>query len=110
VDKFLANRGNILEGMKLSHAKARDFAEKVLDAIKVVKKDYVKETNQGQMVDWAVRGLYRKVDEKVPDDVAKKLANVKDMKSTELMALLTDVRERLGKREDLDNHKDVDDA
>src|SRR5262249_31498348 len=48
------------------------------------------------------------LDEKVPDDVVKKLADVKDMKPTELQALLSDVRKRLGKREDLDNHKDID--
>jgi carboxyl-terminal processing protease len=110
VDKFLENRTKIVEGMKLTKAAARDFAETVLNAIQVVKKNYVKETNEGQLVDWAIRGLYRSLDEKIPDDVAKKLAGVKTLSNTELRRLLTDVRERLGKREDLDNHKDVDDA
>src|SRR5262249_30280103 len=34
----------------------------------------------------------------------------KSMKDRELREMLTDVLERLGKREDLDNHKDIDDA
>ena len=70
-------------------------------------------STEGQLVDWAVRGLYRSLDEKVPDDVAKKLDSVKTMKNPndrDLRTLLTDVRERLGKREDLDNHKDIDDT
>ncbi len=110
VDKFLENRAKIVEGMKLTHKAARDFAETVLDAVNLVKDKYVKETSKGQLVEWAVRGLYRSLDEKVPDDVAKKLAGIKTMKDRDLRELLTDVRERLGKREDLDNHKDIDDA
>ncbi|HKI31083.1 MAG TPA: S41 family peptidase [Gemmataceae bacterium] len=109
-DKFLENRSKILEGMKLPHKSARDFAETVLDGIDIVKKNYVKETSKGQLVEWAVRGLYRALDEPVPDDVGKKLAGIKTMKERELRELLTDVRERLGKREDLDNHKDIDDT
>jgi carboxyl-terminal processing protease len=109
-DKFLENRTKIVEGMKLTHKAARDFAETILDATDLVKDKYVKEVNKGQLVEWAVRGLYRSLDEKVPDDVAKKLAGTKTMKDRELRELLTDVRERLGKREDLDNHKDIDDA
>jgi C-terminal peptidase prc len=109
-DKFLTNRSKIVEGMKLTRDAARDFAETVLDAAQMVRRNYVKEINEGQMVEWAVRGLYRAVDEKVPDEIAKKLAGVKTMKERELRTLLTDARERLGKREDLDNHKDIDDA
>jgi C-terminal peptidase prc len=109
-DKFLQNRSKILDGMKLSHKTARDFAETILDGIDIVKKNYVKETNKGQLVEWAVRGLYRALDEPIPEDVTKKLAGVKTMKERELRELLTDVRERLGKREDLDDHKDIDDT
>src|SRR5207247_1896943 len=109
-DKFLENRTKIVEEMKLSHKSARDFAETILDAIDLVQKQYIKELNKGQMVEWAIRGLYKSLDERPPDDVAKKLAGIKTMKAGELRELLTDVRERLGKREDLDNHKDIDDT
>ncbi len=115
VDKFLENRNKIVEGMKLTHKAARDFAETVLDAIDLVKDKYVKPVKKGQMVDWAVRGLYRSLDLSVPEDVAKKLTDLQSVaegkdKDRKLRELLTDVRERLGKREDLDNHKDIDDT
>jgi len=110
VKEFLDKRADILDGTKLSKSMAHDFAEKVIDATKVIKEDYIKEVNQGQMVDWAIRGLYREVEEKVPADVAKKLADAKEMPEKDLLALLMDVRLRLGKREDLENHKDIDQA
>jgi C-terminal peptidase prc len=110
VDKFLENRSKLLEGMKLPHAAAREFARTVLDAIDIVKKNYVKDVTKGQLVEWAIRGLYRSLDEKLPDEIVKKFANVKDMQTSDLTALLTDARERLGKREDLDKHKDIDSA
>jgi C-terminal peptidase prc len=110
VDKFLTNRSKLVEGMKLSNDAARDFAKTVLDAIELVQSHYVKATSKGELVDWAIRGLYRSVDEHIPDDLRQKLAGAKTMKESELRQLLTDARERLGKREDLDKHKDIDDA
>jgi C-terminal peptidase prc len=110
VEKFLEQRQNVLDGTRLTRVAAREFAEKVIDATKMISKDYVKKVNQGEMVGWAIKGLYRKVEEKVPDDLSKKLANVKEMKERDLKDLLADARQRLGKREDLDNHKDIDQA
>jgi C-terminal peptidase prc len=110
VDKFLENRTKLVAAMKLSHDAAREFASTVLDAIDLVRDKYVKEVNKGQLVEWAIRGLYRSLDMTVPEEVTKKLGGVKTMTNRELRELLTDVRERLGKREDLDNHKDIDDA
>ncbi|HZT81159.1 MAG TPA: S41 family peptidase, partial [Gemmataceae bacterium] len=110
VDKFLHNRARLVAGTRLPAGAARTFAATVLGATRVVQEGYVKEVNQGQLVDWAVRGLYRKLDEKVPDDLTKKLANVGAFKERELFGLLADARTRLGKREDLDGHKDIDGA
>src|SRR5262249_57410183 len=42
------------------------------------------------------------------DEINDRLAKVKELKDAELTTLLADARERLGKREDLDNHKDID--
>jgi C-terminal peptidase prc len=108
VAKFLEERETILDGTKLRRALAINFSETVIDATRVILKDYVKDVKQGDMVAWAIRGLYRKIDERMPEDIAKKLASAKEMKEKELLALLTDVRMRLGKREDLDRHKDID--
>jgi carboxyl-terminal processing protease len=106
----LSTGARILRGTRLPGRAARDFAATVLDATRVVREGYVKEVNQGQMIDWAVRGLYRKLDEEVPDGVAGKLANAQRLREKELFALLVDVRQRLGKREDLADHKDIDGA
>ena len=110
VEKFLDERETILDATKLRHGLAVDFAEKVIDATKLITKDYVKVVNQGEMVGWAIKGLYHEVDEKIPEEITKKLANVKKLKEKELLALLADVRVQLGKREDLDKHKDIDNA
>src|SRR3954452_12949596 len=60
------------------------------------------------MVGWAIRGLYRRIEEKVPAELKERLDKVKDLRRSELEGLLADARERLGKREDLESNKDVD--
>ena len=63
---------------------------------------------QGDLIGWAIRGLYQAIDEKIPKEFKERLDKVKDMSEKDLTNLLADVRERLGHREDLDNHKDID--
>src|SRR6202158_4369991 len=57
---------------------------------------------------WPIRGLYRRIDEKLPDDLKPMLEKVKTLDAEDLKTLLADARQQLGKREDLDHHKDVD--
>ncbi|HKB35667.1 MAG TPA: S41 family peptidase [Gemmataceae bacterium] len=108
VEEFQKTYDKILEGTKLDPDAAKGFATSVLKAITKIRDGYVKEVNSGELATWAIRGLYKRLDEKVPEDVVEKLAKAKDLKETELLALLSDARQQLGKREDLDNHKDVD--
>jgi C-terminal peptidase prc len=109
VEEFLKDRKKILDSTKLRNADAVEFATKVMAAVNMVRNDYVKELNQGELVGWALRGLVRRCDEKqLLTEVSEKLASVKGMKQTELLTLLSDVRQKLGKREDLDKNKDVD--
>jgi C-terminal peptidase prc len=104
---FLTERSDILAKTRLSHEDAREYALAVIKATRLLKADYVKEVNQGQLVQWAVEGLFRRIEEKVPGNFAEKLAQARGMRETELRDLLTDVRTYLGKREDLDKGKDV---
>src|SRR5207302_4221176 len=67
-----------------------------------------KEVSAGDVVARAISGLYHRLGEKIPTDISERLAKVTELKEADLTVLLTDVRERLGKREDLDNHKDID--
>jgi C-terminal peptidase prc len=108
LDKFNSRRDKILAERKLKHSAAESFARTVIEVSDRVKSKYVKEVNQGNLVAWAVRGLYRRVDEKIPADIQERLTKAPKMDENELTELLVDVRESLGKREDLDNHKDVD--
>jgi C-terminal peptidase prc len=107
-DKFEAARDKILDERKLKHAAAEAFAKTMMKAINQIKENYVKEVQQGDLVAWAVRGLYRRLEEKMPQDLQDRLGKVRDLSETELIDLLADAREHLGKREDLDNHKDID--
>jgi C-terminal peptidase prc len=108
LDKFETARDSILASMKLKRTEALDYAAKIVEVTQIISKNYVKEVNQGEMVNWAVTDLYRRLDEKMPEDIAEKLKDVKKLKEADLVALLADVRQKLGTREDLDKHKDID--
>ena len=105
---FEKKRIEILEQTKLSKDKADAFAKKVQQAIEVIRKGYVKEVNAGDMTAWAVKGLYRRIEEKIPDALQAKIKNPKDLREPDILKVLSDARIYLGKREDLDNGKDVD--
>jgi C-terminal peptidase prc len=108
MEDFTKKRTEILASTKLKRATALAFASKVIRASQVVKEGYVKEKTQGELVEWGVRGLYRRIDEPIPSDLRERLDKAKDMTEEELTTLLADVRERLGQREDLANHQDLD--
>jgi C-terminal peptidase prc len=106
-DDFLDQRSKIVAKTRLEPDEARDFAATIIKATRVIKAGYVKDVNQGQLVEWAVRGLFRRLGEKVPAEFKDKLAQAKTLREGELRQILTDVRQYLGKREDLAKGKDV---
>lgn len=108
VDDFTAERTKLLDGMKMKRGGAESFAQKIINATQLIREEYVKNLNQGELVAWGVRGLYQSLDEEAPKEIKERLDNAKELNESELKELLTDVRQRLGTREDLANHKDVD--
>jgi C-terminal peptidase prc len=106
-EQFQTKRTAILDGMKLGRDAGEEFAQKVLDAIEVIAEGYVKEVNPAEMVSWAIRGLYRRIEEKIPEKIEARLKTVKELRKSDLSELLADARVALGKREDLDKQKDV---
>jgi carboxyl-terminal processing protease len=108
VKDFEKERNKTLASFKLKRSAAFAFAAKVIQSTQIIKENYVKEVNPGDMVAWAIRGLYRQIDEKMPDDIRERLGKIRKFSEEEMTSLLADVRERLGQREDLDNHKDID--
>ena len=99
---------HILAETQLKRSSALWYASKVIHATQIIREQYVKEVNQGNMVAWAIRGLYGQPDEPIPADLRKRLDKIKDMSESDLTDLLAEVREQLGQREDLDHHKDID--
>jgi C-terminal peptidase prc len=110
VADFVKEREEILDTTKLKRRDAVEYARKVMEGVDKLRRNYVKDLNQGELVAWAVRGLYRSVSEEkhIPDDVQDRLKKAKSLKEADLTRLLADAREGLGKREDLGNGKDVD--
>ncbi len=104
---FQAERDEIMALTMLPERDANNYAIMIMRAVRLVRQGFVKDVNQGQLVDSAVRGLYRHLNEKLPSSISERLDDVKTMKESELLRLLTDARSHLGKREDLAGGKDV---
>ncbi len=105
--KFRKERESILESTRLREVEAASYARMVLRAADVVREGYVKSVNQGQLVDWAITGLYKHLEEKMPSKIQERLSSAKTLAKADLLRLLADARQHLGKREDLANGKDV---
>jgi C-terminal peptidase prc len=109
VDDFTKTRERLLAEDKLLRADAASYASKVMQAIRMIRASYVKELDQGQMVAWAGTGLcLRAGDKRIVPELRDRFDKVKNFKEAELLALLVEVRERLGRRSDLGNNRDVD--
>ena len=106
-DQFLGQREKIVASTKLSPEAAAQYARKVLSATDIVMRNYYKKLTTAQLVEATVRGMYKHLDELVPSNVKEKLDNIKNLEKADLLALLTDARLHLGKREDLADGKDV---
>jgi C-terminal peptidase prc len=108
-DAFHTEETKIKDSTKLKRSEAAAFADKVLQVASLLEGKYVKPITQGEEVGWALRGMYKRLEEKkIPADIKERLDKVKDLSENELIGLLTDARQRLGKREDLADNKDVE--
>ncbi|MSR30745.1 MAG: S41 family peptidase [Gemmataceae bacterium] len=107
-DQFETKRKEILEQTKLGQGKADAFSKTVLKAIEAIRKGYVKDVNPGEMAAWGIRGLFRRIEEKIPGAIGDKLKSPKELKEKDILEVLAAARMHLGKREDLDKGKDID--
>lgn len=82
------------------------FAQTVLQAIEVIQEHFVVEPNPGELSEWAIRALYRRVDQPLPPVIERRLAKAKELPAKECLGLLFDARLRLGQRPDLDEQHD----
>jgi carboxyl-terminal processing protease len=108
---FAAERKRIRDSLKLDEEEVERYARKMNRAISLVKDKYVKEIKPGEWAALAIRGLYRGLDEPIPEDIEQRLADPERLKRfsmDDVERLFMTVRERLGKREDLEGDKAVD--
>lgn len=107
-EKFTAERSRIKASMELSAEDADKYVRITQRAIDNVKMKYVKDVTVGEWTSFAVKGLYRRLELPVPEEILSKLKNPKEVTAEQAKDLLRDARLRLGKREDLEGTKDVD--
>ncbi|MGL6097782.1 MAG: S41 family peptidase, partial [Fimbriiglobus sp.] len=107
-EAFAKERDAMKESLKLNAEETHRFARTVLRGVDRLKESYVKELNLGDVVGGGIKGLYRRLDVDLPTDIADLVKDAKTLSRPKLMELLQVARERLGKREDLADDKDVD--
>ncbi len=84
------------------------YANKIMEVVELIKEKHIKKVTGRRWSSGPSSGLYRRIDEPVPTEIEAKLKNAKDLDDEKLTVLLAEVRQLLGKREDLDKHKDID--
>src|SRR5262249_48745530 len=87
---------------------ATRFAYWVLDAARLLRDMHIKEPDERELVGWAARRLWERINRTTPPELKRLLDGVKSMGRRELRALLIDVRLQLGRRAELDDYRDVD--
>src|SRR5262249_41485893 len=105
--EFKEERDAVQALTRLPDRDAESYATMVMRAVVAVRRNFVKDTNAGQLVESAVNGLYQHLSADVPSAIKDRLANVKTMNEADLLKLLSDARQHLGKREDLAGGKDI---
>jgi C-terminal processing protease CtpA/Prc len=89
-------------------SKAALFARHLAQANHILAEGHITPTSDAKMVQWAVEGLYKEVKKPLPADIAKRLTELDKATKEELLAILQDVRARLGSRKDLEDYEDVE--
>jgi C-terminal peptidase prc len=107
-DQFVKGRDSIYASMKLEETDGSRFAKRTFDALEIYKKYYIKELDETEMIVNAIRGLYRRTDVPMSDELKARLDKAKKLEKPELIALLSDARLPIGRREDLDKDHDVE--
>ena len=108
VATFTQERQDLLDSLKLPITDVERYVTTVMQAIKLAETRYVKERTAGEWAAYAITGLFYKLDEELPADVVDDLKNPKGLTSNRIEQILREIRQQLGKREDLDGTKDVD--
>jgi carboxyl-terminal processing protease len=104
---FKEERDAVQSLIMLPDREAEAYALTIMKAVGSVRRNFVKDTNAGQLVESAITGLYHYLDAPIPSALKERLADAKTMRDADLLKLLTEARQHLGKREDLTGGKDI---
>jgi len=107
-DALLATRKTLKEGLVLPKEDAETYANKVTAWVSEISGRYIKPLTPGELTAFAIRGLYTRAEEALSADLEDALKQPKELSRERRIELLTEARQRLGKREDLDGDKAVD--
>ncbi len=107
---FNTERSKILESTKLAEKDAGRFAVTILHAADLVRESYYKKVAKEPLIEHAISGLFKSIEEKVPTHLQERLDKVKELNDAQMLRLLTDARQELGKREDLAKGQDITNA
>lgn len=107
LEAFETKRKEILDATKLDESEAEEYATQVIKATRVIRDNYVKPIKQPDLVKWAISGLYKRIEEKLPPAISAKINNIAGLDEKQLSQLLVESRVALGKREDLEKNKDL---
>jgi carboxyl-terminal processing protease len=104
----LDNQNIVEKGSRLSRAVVKDFAATLGEAVELLDEAHIKKTSRRQLLEWAIRGLYARLDEPVPPSVVSRLERINRWTKAEMRKLLAEARAHLGKRRYLENLRDID--
>jgi carboxyl-terminal processing protease len=108
LEEFGKTREKLVAAMKLPADAAKEFTETMQIGAETIKLKYVKPIDTGTLTAGAIKGLFRRLDEPLPAEIGDKLKEPKTLTDDDQKKLFTAARLLLGKREDLDDGKDVD--
>jgi carboxyl-terminal processing protease len=91
----------------LPREQAEKYAERILDMCEIVHEVHYLQPDTARLLNLGIRGFHDRLRQPVPEEIARRLGQLKELNKEARKELLADVRQRLGKRPDLAEEKDV---
>ncbi len=107
IPEFLQARKKVLISTQITPKATDEYVTAVMEGVRIVNTFYVRKTKPGTLVKEAIEGLYKRLNEKIPSPIAKKLQKAKKFSAAQMILVLKAARKHLGKREDLADGQDV---
>lgn len=87
---------------------AAEYANAVLDAIRLLREEHIKKVPSVDLAGWAIEGLYKRWGERIPPEILKRLSELHAGRKEDLRRFLIDARQHLGRRPRRGEYHDLD--